>query len=142
MKNFLVSLYLISLCCTCAILFGLSYDVNSRIITLSLTSSPVVKYSSVARKNSFQQGNPMHSIVFNFQPQISLEEQDALLAEINGWDEISKAARLKPESKNPVLLGMCYVYVNNSVELEIIVKRLSAFPEIESASIPAERQIL
>jgi hypothetical protein len=142
MKNSSVSLDLINLCCICAILFCLSYDGNSLIATSRLISSPVVNYLSVSREISHQQGSPMHSIVFNFQPQISLVEQDTLLAQINGWDGIIKAAHLKPESKNPVLLGMCYAYVDDSVELEVIVKRLSALPEIDSASIPAERQIL
>jgi hypothetical protein len=142
MKKFSYFLSLIGLCWICTTSFCLSYNANSPIFASPLTSFLAVEYSSVVREISHQQGSPMHSIVFNFQPQISLAEQDVLLAQINNWDGIIKAARLKPESKNPVLLGMCYVYVNDSVELKVIVKRLSAFPEIESASIPAERQIL
>jgi hypothetical protein len=142
MKFFSCSLSLIGLCWICTTSLYLSYNGNSPSFALPLISFPAVEYSSVAREVSHQQGSHMHSIVFNFQPQISLAEQDVLLAQINSWDGIIKAARLKPESKNPVLIGMCYAYVDDSVELEVIVKRLSALPEIESASIPAKRQIL
>lgn len=123
-------------------LLGLTHSYTTTAFTSLLPESPIVENSLIARNVSYQKVRQMRSVMFNFQPNVPLEEQDTLLAQINIWDGISKAAHLKPDAKNPAILRMCYAYVNSRAEPEALIERLSALPEIESAFIPAERRLL
>jgi hypothetical protein len=84
----------------------------------------------------------MRSVMFNFRPGVKLERQEAVLAQIGAWDEISKAVRLKPDAKSLEILRMCYAYVDDNADIEAIVKRLSALPEVESAFLPEARRLI
>jgi len=80
--------------------------------------------------------------MFNFRPEVSRDEQDALLERIGGWETINKASRLKPDAKKSVLQRMAYAYVENDADIEKIVERLTDQPEIESASAPTARGLV
>ena len=84
----------------------------------------------------------MRSVMFNFRPEVSHDEQDALLERIGGWETINKASRLKPDAKKSVLQRMAYAYVENDADIEKIVERLTDQPEIESASAPTARGLV
>jgi hypothetical protein len=84
----------------------------------------------------------MKSIMFNFRTEVPLEEQDALLKQINSWSGISSSGHLKPDSENPAILKMCYAYISNEAETERLIEKLLALPEIESAFIPAAHRFL
>ncbi len=123
-------------------LLGLTQNSTITAFASPLPKFPIVENLLTVRNGSHQKVHPMRSVMFNFRPNVPLEEQDALLVQINTWNGISRAAHLKPDAKNPALLRMCYAYVSDQAELEALVERLSALPEIESASIPAERRLL
>ncbi len=84
----------------------------------------------------------MRSVMFNFRPEVSRDEQDAALERISGWQAISKASRLKPDTQKPVLQRMAYAYVEDDADIEKIVERLNALTEIESASAPTLRHLI
>jgi hypothetical protein len=142
MKPLLYYLSAISLLGISTMLFILPQNLTITAFTLPLPKFPIVENSFTVRNISHQKVHTMRSVMFNFRPDVPLEEQEALLAKINTWNGISRAARLKPNAQKAAILRMCYAYISEKAEPEVIVERLSALPEIESASIPAERRLL
>ncbi len=84
----------------------------------------------------------MDSIVFDFRLDVPRSRQDALLGQINTWQGIRQAGHLKPDAKHPAVVRMCYAYVTDRDELPVLTEKLLALAEVESASIPAPRQLL
>ncbi len=84
----------------------------------------------------------MRSVMFTFRSGVQPEEQDEVLKAINEWKTVSKAGRLKPGAKHPLVLRMAYIYVKDGSSVEQVVERLSELPEIESASVPTERYLV
>ncbi len=80
--------------------------------------------------------------MFNFRSDIEPEQQNAVLERINRWKDISKATRLKADTKNKDLLRLAYAYIEDDADADDIIKRLTEIPEIESASLPARRKLL
>jgi hypothetical protein len=77
-----------------------------------------------------------------FQSGLSPEQQAATLARINTWAGVSRAACLKPEAKDPDVRRLCYAYVEDDADVAAIADRLAQLPEVESASVPAERRLI
>jgi hypothetical protein len=84
----------------------------------------------------------MRTVMFTFRPEVSPEQQDAILDQLDGWEEIRKAVRLKPDAKYPEILRMCYAYLEDSADVESTAKRMADLPEVEAAEIPAKRGLL
>ena len=80
--------------------------------------------------------------MFNFRSDIEPEQQNAILEKINRWKDVSKATRLKADTKNKDLLRLAYAYIEDDADADDIIKLLSEIPEIESASLPARRKLL
>lgn len=84
----------------------------------------------------------MRTVMFTFRSQVSPDRQEALLEEIGTWEEVTKAGRLKPDAKRADILRMAYAYVEDHADVAALVKRFAALPEVEDASMPAERHLL
>jgi hypothetical protein len=84
----------------------------------------------------------MDSILFDFRLDVTIAQQDALLGQINTWHGISQVGHIKPDAKQPEIVRMCYAYVSDRDELQVLTEKLSALAEVESATIPAARQLL
>ena len=81
-------------------------------------------------------------VTFIFRSDVPPEQQDPILKQINKWESIQKATYLKPDTKYPDLLRICYAYLVDNAEQVNIIKRLKDIPEIESADIPARRSLI
>jgi hypothetical protein len=141
-KQLLCHLKFVSLLGISTMLFSLPHNLTITAFALPFPKFVIVENLFSDRNISCSKVYIMRSIMFNFRPDVPLEEQDALLAEINTWKGISKAARLKPNAQKTAIIRMCYAYISEQAEPEVLVERLSALPEIESAFIPAERRLL
>ena len=84
----------------------------------------------------------MQSVMFSFKSSVAPDKQDAILEEIEAWDEVTKASRLKEDAKNATVQRMAYVNVEDKGGAQQVVERLSEMPEIESASLPAQRRLV
>lgn len=84
----------------------------------------------------------MDSIVFDFRLDVPRTQQDALLGQIKTWHGISQVGHLKPDAQQPTIVRMCYAYVTDRGELQVLTEKLLALAEVESASIPAPRHLL
>ena len=84
----------------------------------------------------------MQSVMFTFKSDVAPDQQDAILEEIEAWNEVTKASRLKEDAKNAVVLRMAYANVADNSGAQQVVERLSEMPEIESASLPAKRKLV
>lgn len=82
------------------------------------------------------------AILFQFRADVSPERQTALLDRIGGWNGIIAAARLAPQTGPPDVRRMCHAYAEADADLAAVIERLSALPEVESASIPARRCLI
>ena len=80
--------------------------------------------------------------MFNFKPEITAQMQDARLENIASWEAIAITAFLDAEASLPELRRMCYAYVQEAADIDGVLKRLIALPEIETAFLPAERRLL
>lgn len=142
MKQLLYHLKFVSLLGLSAMLFSLPQNLTITAFALPLPKFPIVEILFSDRNISHSKVHTMRSVMFNFRPDVPLEEQDALLAKINTWNGINRVARLKPDAQKTAILRMCYAYISEQAEPEVLVERLSAIPEIESASIPTQRRLL
>lgn len=84
----------------------------------------------------------MLSVMFNFRPNVSPERQKVILDAISHWREVYGASRLRPNAKHPEVQRMCYAYVQDPTNVVATVERLESLPEVESASVPAERELV
>ncbi len=84
----------------------------------------------------------MRSVMFNFRSDVSPEQQDAILAQIRAWDAIASVGRLKADAKRADILRMSYAYVKDDADIDAVTHRLSEIPEMDNASMPAERHLL
>jgi len=84
----------------------------------------------------------MRSVVFNFKASTAQKDQDQVLARLNTHAGVIRAARLKPEAQDPDVRRMAFAYVDDSLDVEILLTQLSHFPEIDSASLPARRHLI
>lgn len=84
----------------------------------------------------------MLSVMFSFRRNVPLERQRVVLDDISHWREIYGASRLRPNAKHPEVLRMCYAYVSDPTDVKLTVRRLESLPEVESASVPAERELV
>jgi len=84
----------------------------------------------------------MQSIVFNMRPEVKRERQAGLLADVTALPGVHKATALRPNSKNAAVSRMCYAEVADDADVNTLVQRIAALPEVETASLPAERRLL
>ena len=82
----------------------------------------------------------MRTILFTFRSDVPLERQVAIIDEIRAWDGVIAAGRLYPdETSNPDMLRRCYAYTEDWADLDALVRRVAALPEVENAFVPPER---
>ncbi len=80
-------------------------------------------------------------VLFQFRADVPSGRQEILLARIGVGDGIAAVGRLEPDSGCPEVRRMCYAYAGAGADVSAIVERLSALPEVEGASLPAQRGI-
>jgi hypothetical protein len=83
----------------------------------------------------------MRSISFNVRPGVGKEEQAALFHRLSQIPGIHRAAPLSPNSKNPAVRRMGYAYVTDDANIDALCREIAQCPEIESASVPADRYL-
>jgi hypothetical protein len=80
--------------------------------------------------------------MFNFHPQVPADKRKEVLEAISAWASVVNAALLKPDAKSQVTQRMAYATVKETADLQTLVKKIGALPEVESASLPASRKLL
>ena len=83
----------------------------------------------------------MPAVTFSFRPEVPEEKRHEVLGAIARWSTVVSASLLKPDAKNDLTKLMAYAHVEDSADVEAIVRKISALPEIESASLPARRKL-
>lgn len=84
----------------------------------------------------------MRSVTFTLRRGLSPEREERVLSEISAREGVVKAARLKPDAKDPTIRLMGFAYLEDSADPEALVTFLSQLPEVESASVPATRGLI
>lgn len=83
----------------------------------------------------------MKAIFFNVRPGTAPEALDALLEELRARPEISEAGVLRPGARNDALRRMHYATLEDGTDAGTLLRELNQRPEVESASLPAERHL-
>ncbi len=81
-------------------------------------------------------------VTFIFHSDVSPEQQETILNQINRWESVQKVTHLNPNATHPELLRMCNAYLVDRADQVQIVKKLMDIPEIELAEIPAKRSLI
>jgi hypothetical protein len=81
------------------------------------------------------------SVTFSFRSQVSPARQKDVLAAVEAWTPVARAALLKPGAKAPAVRRMAYALLAQDADPAEVVRRLAELPEVESASIPAVRRL-
>jgi len=84
----------------------------------------------------------MKAVMFTLRPEITPDEQAAVLEQIGSWETVTQVAALDPEAEEPDIRHICYAYVADDADPEALVQRLLGLPEVESAAVPPERRAL
>jgi hypothetical protein len=80
------------------------------------------------------------SIVFSLSSTVSRDQQEKLITELQSWSDVEAVGQLFPRAPQPDLLRMFFAYVSEDTEPNIVVERIQRMPEVERASISAERR--
>jgi hypothetical protein len=78
-------------------------------------------------------------IFFNMRPEVAPARRQELLSELRSRPDVSVAAAMRPDAKNESFRRMFYADVRDETSAEVVVRHLESQPEVESASVPAER---
>lgn len=81
-------------------------------------------------------------MIFTFRPTTSPPQRESALREIGAWAEVDQAGLLHPELSSESLGRVCVATVAAGVAPETLLERLTSLPEVESASLPAERYLV
>ncbi len=84
----------------------------------------------------------MRSVIFMFKRDVDTDRQNTILEIINNRNDVSNASRIKPDSKIIDIFRMCYVYVKDNSDLDVILEDLSEYCEIETVEMPTDRMIV
>jgi hypothetical protein len=80
-------------------------------------------------------------VFFNMRPEVAPARRERLLRELESRPEVSMAAAMRPDAKNELFRRMYYADVSDETAAVAVVRHLSLQPEVESASVPAERHL-
>ena len=84
----------------------------------------------------------MRSLMFSFKPDISQQQQENALAEINSIEGIHLARLLKPNAKDPEVSRMGFVYVKDEADIENIRNQLAGLEVLNDPTDPTVRQLI
>jgi hypothetical protein len=84
----------------------------------------------------------LHQVFFNTRASLSPEERDRLLSRIRSWKFVRSADLLDPRASEPEIAKMCFAELDDEADAQAVVRELSKLPEVEAASLPAERRLL
>jgi hypothetical protein len=83
----------------------------------------------------------MKVVSFSFKPDVPHQRRGKIIGQIGKWKSVRKAVPLLPGAKHPEVSRMYYAYVDDDADVSELTSRLEEVPEIESASVPAERHL-
>jgi hypothetical protein len=83
----------------------------------------------------------MRSILFNVRPELAEKERDTLLEKVKRVPGVNSAAPLSPKANSAGTRRMHFAYVADDADINAVLGQISAQPEVESASLPAERRL-
>lgn len=84
----------------------------------------------------------MTSVSLNFHAGVTPQQQESVFRQIKNWSHVIQAAPLVPGSDHPQMQRMGAVYVDDGADVQDTVKHLRDLPEIETAEVPAERELV
>jgi hypothetical protein len=84
----------------------------------------------------------MSVVVFAFSENASEEDQDRVRTQVLGMPGVRVVARISPDATKPGLRRLWYADVADDRTASDLLKYLRARSDIESADLPAQRQLL
>lgn len=83
----------------------------------------------------------MPAIFFNVRSGTAPARRNALLEELRSRIEVKSAAALRPGASSDLVARMFYADLTDGADAEAVLRDLERRPEIESASLPADRYL-
>lgn len=83
----------------------------------------------------------MTSIEFTVRPGVSDARRDEILTHVRALAGVQDAAALQPESRSASVRRMCFVRAADGANLNDLVSKIQALPDVESATVPTPRRM-
>jgi hypothetical protein len=84
----------------------------------------------------------MTAIFFNVREGTAPARREALLEALRQRPEVNSAAALRPGARSASIQRMFFANLEEHADVTAILRELEQHPEVESASLPAERHLL
>ncbi len=81
----------------------------------------------------------MRSITFRLHEKLSTDQEAAALERVRRLPGVSRAEPIAPAASVPSLRRLGYCYVTDDASIDKVLKELESIPEVEDASVPADR---
>ena len=81
----------------------------------------------------------MKSVTFSFRAGVSVARQAEILEEVGAAPGIAAAGTLKPDSRHEAVARMAYARVAEDGDVDGVMQRLAAIPEIDSPALSPRR---
>ncbi|MBV7333627.1 hypothetical protein KFU94_36415 [Chloroflexi bacterium TSY] len=81
----------------------------------------------------------MQTILFRFHRELSVPDQEHVLAQLRGWANVQQVERFDSEPENEELFLSCYVYLSEEADIDDMVHQLMQRSEIDVVEKPADR---
>jgi hypothetical protein len=84
----------------------------------------------------------MQTITMTFRAEVPKARRGAVLEAIGRIPGVLKASFLKAESEHPEIARVAYLSLAAQADVEGVLRQLRQLPEIEAASLPAQRKLM
>src|SRR5277367_2214900 len=83
----------------------------------------------------------MKTVIFVIKESVSLKRQEGLLARVRNWPKVSGLGRITYNDKSAGF-RMCWIMLDAGADTDAVLKKLRRYKPIESAEVPAPRQLV
>jgi len=84
----------------------------------------------------------MQTITITFRAEVPKPRREAVLEAMARTSGVLKASFLKAESDHPEIARTAYLSLATQADVEAVLTQLRQLPEIEAASLPAQRRLM
>lgn len=83
----------------------------------------------------------MQTITITFRAEVPRPRREAVLQAMARTPGVVKATFLKAESDHPEIARVAYLSLTAQTNVEAVLSQLRELPEVEAASVPAQRKL-
>jgi hypothetical protein len=83
----------------------------------------------------------MKTVIFVIKESVSVKRQDGLIARVRNWPKVSGVGRITANNKSAGF-RMIWIMLDAGADTDAVLKKLRQYKSVESAEVPAPRQLV